>query len=257
MPGVCTMSWLRDGTAYELFFNRDEKRARLAAEPPEVRRVGTTSVLAPRDGQAGGSWLAANGHGLTLALLNGYLGPDAASTPASGPWTSRGQLVMELSECSGIVELTERIRARDLANFRSFHLAAIDPHNAVLASWRDGALECVPQDGFSSPLISSSFEFAAVADSRREVYREYVGAGANNRTETMLAYHRSHRPERSAFSTCMHRDDARTVSFSWVRVDDRRVQMRYSPDAPCRAWPPCPALSIDRSEQRGAKNVPR
>jgi hypothetical protein len=247
---MCTMSWQRDRTGYDLFFNRDEKRARLPAQPPEVRRVGSTRVLAPRDGQAGGSWMAANEHGLTLALLNGYLGPDAASAPVGGQWTSRGQLVVELAACSGVAELTERIKAQDLASFRSFHLAAIDPHDAVLASWREGALECAPEDGFSSPLISSSFEFAAVAQSRLDVYREYVNVSANNRTAAMLAYHRSHRPDRGAFSTCMHRDDARTVSFSWVRVDDRQVRMRYSPDAPCRGWPPGPALSIDRSEPR-------
>jgi len=244
--GVCTMSWQRNGGGYDLFFNRDEKRSRLPAEPPAVRLMGSLSVLAPRDGEAGGSWLAANEHGLTLALLNGYLGPDAATSPVAGRWTSRGQLVLELSECSGVAEVTERLKALELAVFRSFHLVALDPQTAVLASWRDGALECAAEGDFSAPLISSSFEFDAVARSRRDIYREYLDVADGSGIEAALAYHRSHRPARGAFSTCMHREDARTVSFTWVRVDERHVRMRYSPDAPCRGWPPGAALTLDR-----------
>ncbi len=248
MWAVCTMSWQRDGSGYDLFFNRDEKRSRLPAEPPAIRRVGSTAVLAPRDGEAGGSWLAANEHGLTLALLNGYLGGDAVAAPPSGDWTSRGRLVMDLADSTDIAELSERIAALDLATYRSFHLAAFDPGTAVLASWRDGRLENSGEGSFSTPLISSSFNFAAVAESRRVRYHEFLDAARGSRVEASLAYHRSHVPERGAFSPCMHREDARTVSFSWVHVDDASVQMRYAPDAPCRDWPPDPALSLDRSE---------
>jgi len=242
------MSWLRDGTGYDLFFNRDEKRTRLLAEPPEIRRVVSTAVLAPRDGEAGGTWIAANEHGLTLALLNGYLGADAAAPPASGSWTSRGKLVMALSDCSDVGEVASRLEARDLTCFRSFHLAAFDRRTTSLASWRDGKLEHLDSGSFAAPMISSSFDFEAVAETRREHYREFLEATDRARVEAALAYHRSHRPERGPYSPCMHRADARTVSLTWVRVDAERVRMRYSPDSPCRGWPPGPALSLDRSE---------
>lgn len=244
------MSWQRDGAGYDLFFNRDEKRSRLPAEPPAVRRVGSTAVLAPKDGAAGGSWLAANEHGLTVALLNGYLGADAATALTSGQWTSRGRLVMELSDCSAVPELAKRLKTLDLASYRSFHLAAFDPRTAILAGWQGGTLERVEEDSFSPPLISSSFNFDEVAESRRGRYLEYLDAAEGSKVEAALAYHRSHRPERGAFSPCMHREDARTVSFTWVRVDGARVQMRYAPDAPCRGWPPGPALVLGRSDSR-------
>ncbi len=247
MPGVCTMSWLREETGYQLFFNRDEKRSRVPAEPPSVRRVATTSVLAPRDGEAGGSWIAANAHGLTLALLNGYLGADAAAAPATGAWISRGKLVMDLAECSGADEATERLRETDLGCFRSFHLALFDRASERLASWRDGRLAWLDGEAFAAPLISSSFNFDAVAESRHDLYLEMVGATGEHDIEATLAYHRSHRPERGPFSPCMHREDARTVSFTWVQVDDEGVRMRYSPDSPCRGWPPGPALRLDRA----------
>ncbi len=230
------MSWLRGGTGYDLFFNRDEKRARKPAEPPEERRVGSVRVLAPRDGEAGGSWISVNEHGLTLALLNGYRPADAATAPACGRWTSRGELVMDLSDSRSAAAVEQRLRSRDLASFRSFHLAAIDAGSARLASWIDRRLECV--DDFSAPLISSSFEYEPVAESRRRIYHELIDEVRDAKVEAALAYHRNHRPERGPFSACMHRADARTVSFTWVSVGAERVSMRYCPDSPCRGWPP-------------------
>ena len=95
--------------------------------------------------------------------------------------------------------------------------------------------------------MSSSFRYEAVAESRRARYREHMRTMQRPTLEAALAYHRSHYPERGPFSTCMHRDDARTVSFTWVRVDPAEVRMRYSPDSPCRHWPPNAPLVLRRS----------
>ena len=152
MPGVCTMSWLRDEDGYDLFFNRDEKRARLPAEPPAVRRVGSTAVLAAKDGEAGGSWLAVNEHGLTLALLNGYLGADAATAPETGQWISRGKLVMDLSDCAVVSELAERLGSPVITTFKAKGLVS-DHHplgcgvlgrsGTPIASWFMNEADCL------------------------------------------------------------------------------------------------------------------
>src|SRR5437879_2205769 len=66
--------------------NRDESSMR-PADPPAVLD-GTPIIVAPRDRQAGGSWLGASGTGLVVALSNrrGRTSPSARS---------RGQLVLE------------------------------------------------------------------------------------------------------------------------------------------------------------------
>ena len=61
-------------------------------------------------------------------------------------------------------------------------------------------------------LTSSSFDSEEVRRSRQEEY-SHVHDG-----EGLFAFHRSHAPARSAYSTCMHRADAETVSFSWIQV---------------------------------------
>ena len=48
-----------------------------------------------------------------------------------------------------------------------------------------------------------------------------------------LFFHRSHRPERGAHSPCMHRDDARTVSLTGVRVTASAISMTYADGPPC------------------------
>jgi hypothetical protein len=46
-------------------------------------------------------------------------------------------------------------------------------------------------------------------------------------------FHRSHRPSRSAYSACMHRTDAETISFSRITVEADSIEFHYYPHAPC------------------------
>ena len=57
--------------------------------------------------------------------------------------------------------------------------------------------------------------------------------------EGLFAFHRSHAPARSAYSTCMHRADAETVSFSWIQVTHQETDFCYTPGAPCEKLPGC------------------
>ena len=50
--------------------------------------------------------------------------------------------------------------------------------------------------------------------------------------------HRSHRPARGAHSTCVHRADAGTVSYTEVEVEARRVRVGYVAGPPCRGTQP-------------------
>ena len=65
-----------------------------------------------------------------------------------------------------------------------------------------------------------------------EMRRIVEGNGAD-RLERHRAYHRSHHPERGPYSPCMHRPDAKTVSYSEVTVSDEQVCFRYRPLSPC------------------------
>src|SRR3989442_12162909 len=68
---MCTLiAFWRSVPGYDLVIgmNRDESAMR-PADPPSILE-GTPVIVAPRDRQAGGTWLGASGTGLLVALSN-------------------------------------------------------------------------------------------------------------------------------------------------------------------------------------------
>lgn len=81
------------------------------------------------------------------------------------------------------------------------------------------------------PLMSSSFDTEAVRARRREDWTRRLRATGTLDAATLYSFHESHGPQPSAYSPCMHRPDAETVSFSWVCVTDSAVEFFYTPAA--------------------------
>jgi len=229
---VCTLSWLDADDGYQIFFNRDERRTRKPARPPEARTGHRVMYLSPEDGDHGGSWIAANQHGLTLCLLNGF---EATGYIEPAKPTSRGTVPQARISCTDAAQATGGLAELDLPRFRPFLLAAFDARGGkLLAGWSGEGLDTRVLETGDLPLVSSSFSTEQVRASRRAVFRRSAEAGETGR----LAFHRGHDPARGPFSVCMHREDARTDSFTRVRVDRNAVELAYSPDSPCRRVPP-------------------
>ena len=230
---MCTLTWFREFGRYELFFNRDERLTRKPALPPQLSRTGGVGFVAPRDGDFGGTWIGANEYGVAVCLLNGYA--DADRPRPADEFTSRGLLLMSLMDCRSSLDVSERLSATDLTRYRAFLLASFETEReGLMFDWQRGSLSSEPIARSRIPVVSSSFATDAVRRSRSEQFDSAVRhAGAGIR-ERHLAYHRSHEPSRGAYSTCMHREDAQTVSFSHVEVGTEAVRFHYVPDSACQ-----------------------
>ena len=68
------------------------------------------------------------------------------------------------------------------------------------------------------PLVSSSFELEGVERERRAEFSRLRDESGGFRAGALLAFHISHQPARGPYSPCMHREDAETVSFTWMTV---------------------------------------
>jgi hypothetical protein len=214
---------------WELVFNRDELHTRKPAEPPRARGFAGVCALAPVDGDQGGTWIGANEHGLGLALLNLWVAPSAA--PSAG-FTSRGHVVRGLLDCACIDEVRARLLELDLRRHPGFRLLALAPARApALWTW-DGVR--LAEEEAELPLCSSALDGGRARSERARALADLRRRQGVLDAETLLAFHRSHVPERGPWSPCMHRSDAATVSASHVRVDVRSVSFRYAPGAPCR-----------------------
>jgi hypothetical protein len=226
---MCTVSWVHQAGGYHLLCNRDEKRTRGVASGPHVRRCGSVNYLAPVDPDFEGTWIATNEYGISLCLLNGE-----AAWQASRPRSSRGLLIPELIWARSMDDCQFLLRQTDLTQFASFSLALLEPGlPGMVARWTGRTITTVPGDA-QVPLTSSSFDPAGV---RRAHVDEFTRRSANApRIDAALLYwfHASHGAAANAYSPCMHREDAETVSFSWITVTSKIVRFLYSPAAPCR-----------------------
>lgn len=245
------MTWFPRGAGYELFFNRDERRLRRPATPPRVHEAPGTRFVAPIDGDFGGTWLAVSECGLALAIQNGYTDADDRTREPAMGYTSRGLLPQALIDGGSIEQVLERLAGLDLPCFRSFRLALLEPgRSGALAEWLHGRLEVCAGVPTAVPVVSSSFEPTQVVASRAAAFAETIAAGSADRRAAHLAYHAGHRPQRGAESVCMHRPDARTVSFSHVIVDAQCIRFRYVSDSPCRGAFVEPDVVLSRSDAR-------
>jgi len=228
---MCTVSWLHTENGYDLLCNRDEKHARQPAAPPTIHESGGVRYIAPTDGDGGGTWIAVNEYGLTFALLN-------RAGVASGGTRSRGHLVTALAGATSLDVVHREMARADLTANAGFRLVALSPARpARLFEWDGQKLQHMHNADHRMPLISSSFDEKGVRVKRLTDFQSHLRANGRLDAATLFNFHRSHGrvcDAPSAYSTCMHRGDARTVSFSWVRVGSDEVRLFYSPDAPCQ-----------------------
>ena len=222
---MCTLSWIRRLDGYHVFFNRDERRTRVAGLPPEPGERGGIRWLAPRDGESHGTWIGSNNRGVTLAILNRWHESPVAT---DGPWTSRGLLVRDLLDAPLQDEVARRLEATDLRVYQPFTLAAFETGMDVSVFAWTGRGSVRDQVGESGMVLTSSGFDQEAAMRRAELFARY----AEPRPEQFEAVHASHEPERGPLSVCMHRPEAETVSFTRIDVGSARVVMTYVPGAP-------------------------
>lgn len=236
---MCTVSWHVDKNSYKVFFNRDESKGRATALPPEIYTIKSEthsqSHIMPLDPEGGGSWLAVNEYGLVFALLNFYQG-----RLPKGRLRSRGEIVKEIVSSRSVAEALAWLQALNLEKFPPFSLLVFTPELMQVPAFQKTQMFCwngkqLSQESKSSPLFSSAIDFDLVRESREKIYKTLILAKDKVDDEDFLQLHKSHLPEKSRISICMHRDDASTVSFSQVTVSPERVDFYYADGAPCQA----------------------
>jgi hypothetical protein len=232
---VCTATWIATQDGYEVLFNRDELRTRKPALPPAVRQREGMRFLSPEDGDAGGTWIGANELGLSIGLANGPVGAGGRGSGAR-EFRSRGLLVLDLLAAADLAEVERRLRSVDPSIHRPFALFAIQPGREA-ELWRSdgGSIARLPDGGGGAILLTSSRDDERARKERGALLDRMKAANAGLDPELLARFHRSHEPDRGAFSPCMHREDASTVSLTLIRVGALEVGMEYRDGPPCES----------------------
>ncbi len=234
---MCTLTWWSDcdgGGTYQVFFNRDERKTREPALPPERRTWKGTRVLAPVDPRGGGTWILANEHGVTIALLNWYereAGPESKEGRRS-----RGRLVADLADVDSLATADARVRGIDGGCYPPFRLVMLFPGTATegfaVKSWKWPENGRLREDVPEMPVCSSSYETSAVLAGRKEKLEAWREKDEELSPETLDRFHHGdlasgQEEPPSAWSVRMNRSDAQTWSISRITVTDSEVWFRY------------------------------
>lgn len=232
---MCTVTFIARRHGYALGMNRDEKLTRVPALPPARHRLGGREALFPSE-PGGGTWIGVNDSGATFALINWY----SVTARVAGQTVSRGE----------VVKLALPFNSSDLAGMAlaDFPLARVNPFRLVgvfltqkaVVEWRWNLRRLERRDHHwrTNTWISSGFDELGAQQTRIKIFNEALRQTSAGCTDWLGRLHRSHGPERGPYSTCMHREEAATVSYTEVTMSRQMAKMRYAPGAPC-----CTALA--------------
>jgi uncharacterized protein with NRDE domain len=116
---MCTVTYIPStGNGYFLTSNRDEKKIRLVAQKPVWYLYASGKILFPKDGNAGGTWMALHENGNAMVLLNGA--------------TQAHQYLPPYRKSRGVVFLDIFDHPQPLAAFDQVNLHKIEPFTLVI-----------------------------------------------------------------------------------------------------------------------------
>jgi hypothetical protein len=228
---MCTVTFIARRRGYCLGMNRDEAVTRPAGLPPGKRLVDGRGVVCPSE-PGGGTWIAANDHGATLALVNWY----SVKERVGGAAVSRGEVVMAACAASSPASAEKALARLPIKQINPFRLVGVFPATREIVEWRWNLRRLVRRahPWESRQWISSGHNEPAARRVRGKAFREAQTQDSAGSLAWLRRLHRSHAPEKGPFSTCMHRDGAATVSYTEVSVTTREIVMVHHTGAPCQ-----------------------
>ena len=217
---MCTLTYRLTEQGYQLFFNRDEQRTRPQAIQPTKNKL--LKSVYPIDPTGGGTWIAVHENGVSLALLNYY---QAQIDPSFKNFVSRGVIIPHL--LSHIDDIHQQLLAMDLSVYQAFQLCVFNSDLSIQDNKREQAYQYI-WDGqqltfvtlsaeTSLPITSSGVDFETVSAYRQQQFNHLISAKQATAAD-YVNYHQ-HQGESGKCSVKMYREDAKTVSFTQIEVN--------------------------------------
>jgi len=229
---MCTVSFIARQRGYALAMNRDEKLSRAPGRPPKKISLAGHTVICPSE-PGGGTWIALNDAGVAFALINWYA---IKRTVLANP-VSRGGVVKAVAAETSPIKAFQVLRQLPLNRIRPFRLVGVFAPQQEIYEWRWDlqTLLCGKRPWKSQQWISSGYDEPAAQKARSKTFRRALKQRTAGNIGWLRRLHQSHAAGPGPFSTCMHRPDAATVSYTEIVASKHRATMAYCNAAPCQS----------------------
>jgi hypothetical protein len=230
---MCTLTFIPipnpKTRGFLLAMNRDDRYSRPPALAPAVYQCGGQQALYPFE-PGSGTWIAVNQAGLGLAIVNWSLS-------LGDKVHSRGEIIPRLAACTSLEAVSRELSIMNLAGTLPFRLIAVSANEQEIREhlWNSSVQQVELRPWKLTHWFSSGRGDDLAERSRRPICEAADADPSAGSIEWLRRLHRSHAPEQGAFSICVHREDAGTLSYTEVQCDAERVSMAYSPGYPCES----------------------
>ena len=246
-----TLAWrVFDDAPVAVAANRDEALER-DSRPPDVYREEPL-VVAPRDAEAGGTWIGFNERGVFAGITNKWTDADLAGE------RSRGLLVADVLAAESAAEaasILEEATATD--EYEGFYLVVADANEAFCYEWDGELLRTdlepgvhvvvnVAVDGnVDVPTVHGEAARRQAENARavREALATTDGESVDEWLERAGGVLGDHE-----YGVCIHRDGFGTRSSSLVALGEA-VEYRFASGPPCRT--PYERVDLERFDAVG------
>jgi len=228
---MCTLTFVPTEDGYLVGMNRDELLTRPVALPPKVFERSGIEIVYPQE-PSGGAWIACNGQGNLLALLN-WSGSESHNLGEKR--RTRGLAIPELIGLTDLSATDSHFHQMNLDGLFPFRLVGVFRSEKVINEWRwDGtAKQFLRLSWARKHWFSSSLSDSLAEKERGRAFEAVAGEPAAGSNGWVRRLHRSHVPGPGLFSVCVHRQDAATVSYTEVRCSRTQISMDYLDGNPC------------------------
>jgi hypothetical protein len=220
---MCTVTYIPTKEYIYLTSNRDEKNWRTDALTPAVYSFRSGKMIFPKDGDAGGTWIAAHENGNIVIFLNGGF---KAHTPAPPYRKSRGLVLLNILD-----------HHTPYNCFVAMNLNGIEPFTAIIRDNGD-LFEC-RWDGSDKhhqkidPQIPHIWSSVTLYDDetiqkRKKWFEDWIAKNNDPSRNDILHFHQF-TGDGDAYNDLMMNRDGKvfTVSITSIEINGSGLNMNY------------------------------
>src|SRR3954471_24208831 len=159
---MCTVTYIPLGGKKILTSNRDEKTFRKRALPPQIYLHEDVRLIYPKDGDAGGTWIALNENGNVAVLLNGGFEKHISKPPYK---KSRGLVFLEVIKNNSPLKYFKDVT---LFNIEPFTVVIIKKNKLIECRWTGDNKFCKELNAQKPYIWSSTTLYDRNTRNRRE-----------------------------------------------------------------------------------------